>query len=327
MIFGFAPLDLLFFIAVSLAICITVCTLAMEASVLFTPAFVFFFPLIIAGFPTLRTNEAIGLAITIEFFGYTSSVTGYWLRRQIDFNLAFKVLTVTVPLACVGRLAAYFVDDTWLLLIFGVVLLGLAAIIFRAYQGEIRHTCLLCGDSLAMRFGDNPGGNAGGNPGAGGAGSAADAYVPRTHLFAKRQGHLATRFLFDAADRVILCVAGAFGGLVGVAIGEISNTFLTVKKEVPVKIATGTSALVLHVTILSALATNLIILGSGIPFFDAQRIEIPWRIAFILAPVVIVGGQIGSFINSRLSDHALIRALVTAYIVVGIIVFANIIFA
>ena len=42
MIFGFAPLDLLFFIAVSLAICITVCTLAMKASVLFTPAFVFF---------------------------------------------------------------------------------------------------------------------------------------------------------------------------------------------------------------------------------------------------------------------------------------------
>ena len=98
MIFGFAPLDLLFFIGVSLVICITVCTLAMEASVLFTPAFIFLFPLIIVGFPEVSTNEAIGLAITIEFFGYTSSVTGYWLRRQIDFSLAFKVLAVTVPL-------------------------------------------------------------------------------------------------------------------------------------------------------------------------------------------------------------------------------------
>ncbi len=61
--------------------------------------------------------------------------------------------------------------------------------------------------------------------------------------------------------------------------------------------------------------------------FDAKEITIPWKIAFILAPVVVVGGQIGSFINSRLSDHALIRALMIAYVVVGIIVFANLVFA
>jgi uncharacterized membrane protein YfcA len=320
MIFGFEPFDLLFFVTVSLCICITVCTLAMEASVLFTPAFIFLFPFIIAGFPTLNTNEAIGLAITIEFFGYTSSVTGYWLRRQIDFNLAFQVLAITVPLAVAGRIAAYFVDDRWLLLIFGFVLLGLAAVIYRAYRGDVRHTCLLCGDSMAMKFSDQEEAPADEAP-------AVDGYVQRAHLFGPGDAHLATKFVFNAVDRIILCIGGAFGGLVGVAIGEISNTFLTVKKKVPVKVATGTSALVLHITILSALAANLAVLGSGIEVFDAQEIAIPWRIAFILAPVVIVGGQIGSFINSRLSDHALIRALMIAYVVVGVIVFANIVFA
>jgi uncharacterized protein len=321
MTFGFETFDLIFFIVVSLCICITVCTLAMEASVLFTPAFIFLFPFIIEGFPTLNTNEAIGLAITIEFFGYTSSVTGYWLRRQIDFNLAFKVLAITVPLAVVGRIAAYFVDDTWLLWIFGFVLLGLAAIIFRAYRGDIRHTCLMCGDSVAMKFAD------GGDDAAVEEPPADPGYVQRAHLFDKGDGHLATKFLFNALDRVILCVAGAFGGLVGVAIGEISNTFLTIKKDVPVKVATGTSALVLHITILSALVANLAVLGSGSEMFDAKEIAIPWKIAFILAPVVVIGGQIGSFINSRLSDQALIRALMIAYIVVSIIVFANLVFA
>lgn len=321
MIFGFEVFDLMFFIIVSLCICITVCTLAMEASVLFTPAFIFLFPFIIEGFPTVNTNEAIGLAITIEFFGYTSSVTGYWLRRQIDFNLAFKVLMITVPLAVVGRIGAYFVEDSWLLLIFGFVLLGLAAVIFRAYRGDTRNTCLMCGDSMAMKFSDGGDDTATEEP------PAEPDYVQRAHLFDRGDGHLATKFLFDAVDRVILCFAGAFGGLVGVAIGEISNTFLTVKKNVPVKIATGTSALVLHITILSALVANLAILGSGIEVFDAEEIAIPWKIAFILAPVVVIGGQIGSFINSRLSDHALIRALMIAYIVVGIIVFANLIFA
>jgi uncharacterized membrane protein YfcA len=152
-------------------------------------------------------------------------------------------------------------------------------------------------------------------------------YLQRSHLFDKGDGHLATNFLFNAVDRIILCIGGAFGGLVGVAIGEISKTFLTVKKKVPIKVATGTSALVLHITILSALAANLAVLGSGIEFFETQEISIPWTIAFILAPVVVIGGQIGSFINSRLSDQALIRAMMIAYVVVSIIVFANLIFA
>jgi len=34
------------------------------------------------------------------------------MRRQIDFNLALKALAITVPLAVVGRIGAYFVDDT-----------------------------------------------------------------------------------------------------------------------------------------------------------------------------------------------------------------------
>ena len=49
----------------------------MEAAVLFVPAFLFLFPKIVEGFPQITPNEASGLAITVEFFGYTSSVLGY----------------------------------------------------------------------------------------------------------------------------------------------------------------------------------------------------------------------------------------------------------
>ncbi len=310
MIFGFEVFDFFVFIVISLLICITLCTLAMEASVLFLPAFLFLFPFIIANFPDVTPNEAIGLAITIEFFGYTSSVTGYWLRGQVDFRLGMRVLAITVPLAIVGRLVAYFVPGNGLLLVFGLVLIGLAFIIFREYQGEIRHTCLLCGDSLtAMRFESSDKT----------ATSAAVADAPT----GKRQR---PRFnvAFGGMDRGILSIGGAFGGFVGVAIGEISNTFLSVRKQVPVKVATGTAALVLHITILSALATNVVIIYSDFEMFRAKEIEIPWTIAWILAPVVIIGGQIGSYINSKISDQALIRALMTAYVVIGVWVLFNI---
>ena len=213
MILGFETFDFVVFIVISLVICITLCTLAMEASVLFLPAFLFLFPLIIANFPDVTPNEAIGLAITIEFFGYTSSVTGYWLRGQVDFRLGMKVLSITVPLAIVGRLVAYFVPGNGLLLVFGLVLIALAFIIFREYQGEIRHTCLLCGDSLtAMRYES--------------AEKAAEGVAVADAETGKRQR---PRFniAFDNTDRGILSIGGVFGGFIGVAIGEISNTFLS----------------------------------------------------------------------------------------------------
>ncbi len=310
MILGFEVFDFIVFVFISLLICITLCTLAMEASVLFLPAFLFLFPFIFQNFPSVTPNEAIGLAITIEFFGYTSSVTGYWLRGQVDFRLGMRVLAITVPLAIIGRLVAYFVPGNGLLLVFGLVLLALAFIIFREYQGEVRHTCLLCGDSLtAMRY------ESAEKAAEGAAVAEADAGKRKRPRF---------NVVFDNTDRGILSIGGVFGGFVGVAIGEIANTFLSVKKQVPVKVATGTAALVLHITILSALAANVVIIYSDIEFFQAKEIEIPWTIAWILAPVVIIGGQIGSYINSKISDRALIRALMTAYVLIGVWVLFNI---
>ncbi|MFQ5659918.1 MAG: TSUP family transporter [Gammaproteobacteria bacterium] len=327
MIFGFEFFDLAIFIAISLTICIFVCTLAMEAAVLFVPAFVFMFPRIVGNFPDMTPNEAIGLAITVEFFGYTSSVLGYWFRKQVDLKLGLRILMITVPLAVVARIVAFFIPGSGLLIIFGIVLLILAAIIFRAYRHDVRHTCLLCGDSIAaMRMGDleddedevlqeiaaltTP--------------PEAVDLLSKGDAAGAGRPDLSHTITFSWMDRLIVSNAGILGGFIGVAIGEISNTFLTIRKRVPVKIATGTSALVLHLTILSALCTNLIVLFGDLSFIHAEKIVIPWKIAFILAPVVIIGGQIGSIINSRLSDHILLKLMMTAYTMVAAFVLYNV---
>lgn len=287
MILGFTPLELLLIVSIALVICTTVCALAMEAAVLFTPAFLFLFPELIAGFPPITPNEAIGLAITIEFFGYTSSVTGYWFRRQIDFAIAGKVLALTVPLAVLARAVSYFVPAHWLLPVFGFLLMGLAATLYRAHRDPKE---------------------------------ALTDYQPRTYLLKSSHPRSFSRFHFNGLDRLILLSAGAVAGLVGIGIGEISNTFLAVPKKIPVKISTGTSALILHLTILSALAMNLAILKLVPGLFHAEQIAVPWRVAAIIAPVVLVGGQIGAFINSRLKDRTILRALIAVYLVVGLFV-------
>ena len=287
MILGFTPLELLIIVSVALAICTTVCSLAMEAAVLFTPAFLFLFPALISSFPHITANEAIGLAITIEFFGYTSSVAGYWFRRQIDFTIAGKALALTVPLAILARAVSYFVPAQELLLVFSFLLMGLAATLYRAH----RHPK-----------------------------EALPNYHPRVYLLKPGNPGSFTEFRSNGLDRLILLSAGAFAGLVGIAIGEISNTFLTVRKKIPVKISTGTSALILHITILSALAMNLAILNFALAVFHAEQIAIPWRVAAIIAPVVLIGGQIGAFINSRLKDQTILKTLMTVYLLVGLFV-------
>ena len=196
------------------------------------------------------------------------------------------------------------------MIVFGVVLLVLAGILFRAYLGDIRHTCLLCGDSIAaMRMGDE----------------GEETQVPDEVVDgAKKRPNLGGSVIFNFLDSMILTIAGAFAGIIGVAIGEISNTFLSIRKKVPIKVATGTAAFVLHITILSALAANVAVIFGDVSFIDAEKIVIPWRIAFILAPVVIMGGQIGSMLNSKLSDHMLAKLMMIAYTLVGLFVLYNV---
>ncbi|MBI3809031.1 MAG: sulfite exporter TauE/SafE family protein [Nitrospirae bacterium] len=270
---------------IALMICTTVCTLAMEASVLFVPAFLYLFPILIPSFPRITPNEAIGLAITIEFFGYTSSVSGYWFRRQIDFAIAGKVLAFTVPLAMLSRAVSYFLPARGLLLVFGFLLIALAGILLRTAHHPRE---------------------------------ALTEYRPRTALLPSSGSPADSRFHLRGFDWPIVLSAGALAGLVGIAIGEISNTFLTVRKQIPIKISTGTSALILHATLLSALGMNLAILNLAPQFFQAEQIAIPWRVAVIFIPVLLIGGQIGAFLNSRLTEQTILTALVTVYLAVGV---------
>lgn len=340
MVLGFAPVDLVSFLLISLLICIAVCALAMEAAVLFTPSFLFVFPALFPSFPALSTNEAIGLAFVVEVFGYTSSVSGYWYRGQIDFTVAKTLLVITVPLAVIGRIGSYFVPGEALLLVFGLLLLVLAWVIYRYHPEDASGTCLLCGDALvplldlddpseaeakptdrdrARRDGDDRTIDDTDRPAASNPPGSGSAYHPRRRLLDPRDTASAT-FPLDPIDRLIVATGGAFAGLVGIAIGEISNTFQTVRKRVPIKRSTGTSALILHLTILTALLTNVVVLTLDPPFVSADEIAIPWLIGALLAPVVVLGGQIGSLLNNRLADTTVIRTLIVAYVVVGLAV-------
>ncbi len=92
-------------------------------------------------------------------------------------------------------------------------------------------------------------------------------------------------------EKTLLATAGRLAGLMGIAIGESAQTVLLVRKRIPAKYSTGTSALVLHVTVLSALLASLAILAWRPSFLPVEDVEIPWSLAIVIAPTVIVGGS------------------------------------
>lgn len=298
-ILGFDIWSLIILILISLIICITVCTLAMGAAVFFTPFFLFIAPSIISGFPRISVNEAIGLSFIIELFGYTSSVIGYWIRKQIDFDIALHLLKITIPIAIIARIISYFVPSKFLVLIFGLALLYLAFEIFikRKHLLEI--------------------------------GSKNTSYRVKSciHCVLKEEKtpteHKKYHLNLDFMDKTIVGAAGIAAGLIGTAIGEIINSFLLIRKKLQAKVAVGSTAFILHITILTVTALHLLVSYAPVSISGFQKPAILWSVALIIAPVVIIGGQIGSYLNSKLPNKALIYSLIFAYGLAGAFVFIN----
>lgn len=259
MILGLTLLGIIIVVLVSFTICTTVCSLSMEAAVLFTPSFLVLFPAIVQGFPHLPVNASIGLSLVVEIFGYTSSVAGYWYRKRIDLHVVGKVVLMTAPLAVVGRIASYYVPGGVLIAAFGVILLSLATIVLMNHKH-------------ISELNTQP-----------------SNYRAKTRLFSPPQPwtgpgepsdpqRFHTAFKPDRKDKGTLGAAGLFTGLAGIAVGEIVQTFLILKKRVPLKFSGGTSALTLHLTILTALAVNVVILFLQPPFLPTKGVAIPWNI-------------------------------------------------
>lgn len=312
---GFSLAEIGVIATVSFLICVLATSLAMESAALFLPAFLLVFPAIIPTFPTLGPNDAIGITLVIMFFGQTSTLLRYWYQGQVAVRVAAPALAMTVPLAVIGRLFSYLVPPSWLLVIFAGLLFVLAGGVYRANErtpaeqdtahlesapevnqnlvhADTNQTTAVVADGLAS---DNEGG---------GRRSVRDNAIPSV--------------AFGRRDRAMFGTGGALAGLIGFGIGEISNTSLHLGKGIPIKYSTGTSTLILYFTLLTATIVNVTILQFGLLGSDGA-VAVPWELAVIVAPIVLVGGQVGAYVNARLPDHLVVKLLVGAYLFVGFV--------
>ncbi|MFB6097088.1 MAG: TSUP family transporter [Haloferacaceae archaeon] len=335
---GIPPVGLAMLVLLGFTIATTVNTFAMEAAVLFVPAFLFVFPVVVPGFPHLAANAAVGLALFVELFGYSSSVAAYWYRHQIDFNIAARVLVITVPTAMLARVGSYFVPSDALMIGFGVLLLLLSIVLYESHE---------YGPSLVDTVAEKPELSllavleeeyeprtrvsqdvhaAEETPPSARMGGAASAEAEKANgKVVMGDGDDPSAFHLELPDFLITLLGGTLAGLVGIAIGELTQTMLALRRRVPLKLSTGTSAMVLHVTIIAALLANVALLRFA-PSITGPGFTVPFLIGSFVAAGCLFGGQAGAYLNNRLSEGTVMVLLISVYFLVGVFVVLRTVF-
>jgi len=86
-----------------LPVCVLVAFLANSSGIggaaLFGPIFLIVFPALGPQYPLASPAAAVGVAILVESFGFSSGVTGYFRRGLIDFRAAGQWAAVAMPTA------------------------------------------------------------------------------------------------------------------------------------------------------------------------------------------------------------------------------------
>jgi uncharacterized membrane protein YfcA len=93
---------------------------------LFTPIFVLVFPLLGPEYPLASTFAAISTALLTQTFGFFSGFIGYYRRRMVDFDLAWRFIKITAPIGVLGALVAHLVYDAVLIGAYAVLVIVLA---------------------------------------------------------------------------------------------------------------------------------------------------------------------------------------------------------
>jgi uncharacterized protein len=112
---------------------------------------------------------------------------------------------------------------------------------------------------------------------------------------------------------LITAMGAAMEGLVSVGLGELEMPNLVKRCKIPVAVSAATSVFVIAVTVLVGSITAVLAL-----FQHGGVSAIPWNLIIYTVPGAIIGGQIGSKFQGRISSEKTERLIAILFTVVGI---------
>jgi uncharacterized membrane protein YfcA len=272
------------------AICVTttasLCGIGGPA--LFTPILLLVFPALGPDYPLESAVAAFGAALLTQCFGFTSAFFGYFRRRLIDFRSALPFAAVGIPFGILGALIAHGTDGDTLKLCYGLLMLVLAAALFRraaplppdagASNADTAPDMRRIVDRLGIEY-----------------------TYPRPR---QRLGAVAT------------ATGALFTGMVSVGIGEVLMPQFIKRHRMPVPVAAGTSVLVAILVVIACSAT--LVLGL---IERGGLAAVPWHLVCYTIPGVVIGGQIGPRLQGRLNPNVMVKFIGGLFIAVAAAMF------
>lgn len=270
-----------FMLPVAVLFSTTAMASGVEGATFFTPTFI-----LALGLPA---EIAIGTGLITEVFGFASGLTAYARRGLIDYRLGASLLAVTVPMALLGAWVAGLVAADILKAILGTGLFAVAASFLRTPEPrDVAREDAFIEDEYGSDRAE-------------------------TCLITRAGERICYTVCNRTEGRALAGVGALFLGMISTGLGELSGYFLLRRCRVPSRVAVATSVFVVAVTALLAST------GHFIKFAEAggETLATVLGLVMFTVPGAIIGGQIGPFVASRISQHTLERSLAVLFILVA----------
>jgi uncharacterized membrane protein YfcA len=280
-----------FMFPVSICVATTAMLSGIGGAALFIPIFVIIFPILGPEYP-LQTAAAIGTALMTEVFGFSSGFIGYHRKRLIDFKSAVPFLKWSVPVAVIGAVLLGYLheQDSFLKGAYALLMIVLCPII-------LHH-------SVPAKTGLTPD--------ASDKGEKEDREV-RSITAQTGQTYTYNSPKVGALGGATTSTGAFLTGLLGVGIGEVIMPQLVKRNHFPVAVAAATSVFTVIVTIAAASFTQVTALIAA-----GGANAIPWNLVCYTIPAVILGGQIGPWLQGRIAQRTMEKAIGSLFGIIGV---------
>jgi len=264
-------LEVWWVLPVSVCIATIALALGISGALFFSP----FFLLVVGLEPAL----AIGAGLMTELFGTGFGAFNYVRQRVVDFMTVRFLLAASIPAAVAGAYLANQIRPGVLQVILGITLFVLAVIVL--YYGTLK-------------------------------GKPPTPVVPESRKMTKIEARDGNTYSYKTCRRYIGVtlsgIGGLLTGLVSVGLPEITTQQLTLRCDIPSRIAVATAIFVLTITVFFA---------AGVHALEAEP---AWYVVVWSIPGVIIGAQIGPRVAGRIPTRIAERVIATLFLIIGILV-------
>ena len=233
-----------------------------------------------------------GVALLTQFFGFLSGSIGYWKHQLIDFALGRRLLVFALPAAAAGSLMADRVSGPVLRQVFGIVSIFVAWRVYASRRDRARTA------PIARRPGEDE---------------------PSRVLVDRSGKQYRYRVCRPVEGTTFTAVGAALLGMISVGLAELQGHHLIVRCRMPTPVAVATTVFVVATAVSAASVGHMY---SFMVLADEGTLSQVARILAFTVPGVLIGGQIGPWVQTRLSPDLVKLGIALLLFTVGMAMLA-----